>query len=337
MRRLLPEWHPQWGVLMAWPHHFTDWASDLVPVEGCYQAIAREILARQNLLMLCQDDEHEQRILALLGNSPRLHLCQLPYNDTWARDFGPLCIGAEHAEALLDFQFNGWGGKFDAELDNQVSSQLEWSLPLLPSSLVLEGGSVEIDDHGRLLTTRQCLLNPNRNPQFDQPALEAQLRESLGVTEVWWLQHGHLEGDDTDAHIDTLARFCPGNVIAHVSCDDPDDSHYQPLKAMQAELEALAERHQLQLVALPIPAAQHDSDGSRLPATHANFLIINNAVLVPTYDDPTDRIALERLAGVFPGREVIGIDCRALIAQHGSLHCVTMQLPLETRQETSPS
>ena len=170
-----------------------------------------------------------------------------------------------------------------------------------------------------------------RQPSLDQAAIEARLRETLGVKEIWWLENGHLEGDDTDAHVDTLARFCNARTIAYVQCNDASDSHYTALHAMEQELFALAGREQIDLVPLPMPAAQFDDNGHRLPATYANFLIINGAVLVPVYDCETDASALDQLAEAFPDREIIGIDCRSLIAQHGSLHCVTMQLPKGVR------
>ena len=186
-----------------------------------------------------------------------------------------------------------------------------------------------MDGSGTLLTTARCLLAPTRNPKLTQDGLEARLKELLGLDRILWLQHGHLTGDDTDSHIDTLARFCDARTIAYVACADPDDEHHAELKAMEEELRALraADGRPYRLVPLPWPRARYDDDGRRLPATYANFLIINGAVLVPTYDDPADGPALARLRECFPGREIIGVDCLPLIYQYGSLHCVTMQLP----------
>lgn len=326
---LLPEWHPQWGVMIAWPHQDTDWRDILDDADRTYQALAQAILDYQHLLVICRDAAHEQHIRALLGQvePSRLHFRQLPFNDTWARDFGPLTVRENGQLIIRDFIFNGWGNKFDAALDNAITGQLKWQVPVEPVSLVLEGGAVEINSRGQLLTTRYCLLNPNRNPHLDEGALVAHLQQTLGVTEVLWLAHGDLEGDDTDAHIDTLARFCDDDTLAYVQCEDESDSHFAELNAMEKELEAIATEHSFRLVPLPLPAAQFDDDGNRLPITYANFLIINGAVLVPTYDCDTDPIALERLQAVFPDRKVIGIPCRTLTIQHGSLHCVTMQLP----------
>ena len=195
--------------------------------------------------------------------------------------------------------------------------------------MVLEGGSIEVDGAGTLLTTSACLLSPNRNPQWSAAQIEDALRAQLGVERILWLHSGHLEGDDTDAHIDTLARFCNPHTIAYQSCDDPDDSHFAPLQQMAAELSACRNRNgeNYHLIPLPWAQAQFDEEGNRLPLTYANFLILNAAVLLPTYDDPADHIAQERLQHIFPDREVISVPCGELARQHGSLHCVTMQLP----------
>ena len=331
MRHLLPEWHPQWGVLLAWPHDGTDWADNLGDAEATYTALAKAILERENLLVICRDADHEGHIRQCLedaGASARLHLLQRPYNDTWARDFGPIAIQDDGQTALLDFTFTGWGNKFDARLDNALNSTLPWRVPLKREALVLEGGALDTDGQGLLLTTSQCLLNPNRNPALDRDALTRALATRLGIREIAWLEHGDLEGDDTDAHVDTLARFCDANTVAYVQCSDPGDSHFHSLSAMEAELQGLAERHDWKLVALPHASPQHHrQEGYRLPATYANFLIINGAVLVPVYDCDTDEQALSQLRGAFPERDVIGIPCRSLIEQHGSLHCITMQLP----------
>ena len=198
--------------------------------------------------------------------------------------------------------------------------------------LVLEGGSIDSEGAGTLLTTTACLLSQNRNPHLNRAGLERALADLLGAERVLWLEHGALAGDDTDAHIDTLARFCPDDTIAYVRCDDPADEHFAPLAAMEAELQGFRTTagRPYRLVVLPWPRPVFDTDGHRLPATYANFLVVNNAVLVPTYRDPQDAASLETLAALFPGRQVIGIDALPLIHQHGSLHCLTMQLPRGT-------
>lgn len=335
---LPPEWAPQSGVLLTWPHVHSDWAPILAAVEPVFVAIALAVVAREKVLITCYDEAHRQHVAALLqaaglpAHRLRLHIAQS--NDTWARDHGPLSVTCSGETRLLDYTFNGWGGKYPADLDNQITRHLHTAgafghTPLQRVDLILEGGSIEVDGSGSLLTTRRCLLAPTRNPGVSQAQLEQQLGEQLGITRVLWLDHGYLAGDDTDSHIDTLARFCDVHTIAYVQCDDPQDEHYAELKAMESELRALRSitGEPYRLVPLPWPRAKLDNDGARMPATYANFLIINDAVLVPTYQDPADALALRQLGTCFPGREMIAIDCLPLIEQHGSLHCVTMQLP----------
>ena len=194
---------------------------------------------------------------------------------------------------------------------------------------VLEGGSIDTDGEGTLLTTTACLLTESRNPQLDQQQIEMRLKTELGVTRILWLQHGFLAGDDTDSHIDMLARFCAPDTIAFMQCDDPGDEHFESLAAMAQELRQFRTRdgQPYRLIGLPLPAAIYNSVGQRLPASYANFLIINDAVLVPQYNDRSDEIVLKRLAACFPDRQMIGIPCRALIEQYGSLHCLSMQFP----------
>lgn len=339
-REFLAEWHPQWGVLLAWPHPDTDWADNLAEAETCYAQIVSAISLRENVLLLCHDAEHQahiEAVLSVMNYVPaRVHFVQMPYNDTWARDFGFITVMHDGKPLLLDFTFNAWGGKFDAALDNAVNAHLA-NLPLLAGNtlatypLVMEGGSLETDGQGTLLTTEICLLNPNRNPSLDKAAIETQLRAALGVERILWLAHGHLEGDDTDAHIDTLARFADTQSIVYMSCNDTTDSHYKALQAMEAELKALRQPNgePYRLFPIPLPAAIHDA-GRRLPASYVNFLIINGAVLLPVYaDECFDPVAIEQMQAAFPQHDIIPIDCRALIAQNGSLHCVTMQIPHE--------
>lgn len=339
-RNFVPEWHNQWGVLLAWPHPDTDWADNLAAAEICYTAIVQAISQREAVLLLCHDAAHQAHIESVLATSSsereRVHFVSMPYNDTWARDFGFITVLAAGKPRLLDFTFNAWGGKFDATLDNAVNAKL-LQHPLLTGQtleahpLVMEGGSLETDGQGTLLTTEICLLNPNRNPSLDRTQIETQLCSSLGVERILWLANGHLEGDDTDAHIDTLARFADAQTLIYMSCDDPSDSHYGALQAMQTELQALrqADGTPYRLLPVPLPAAIYE-DGRRLPASYVNFLIINGAVLLPVYgDERTDPIAIAQTQAAFPQHEIIPIDCCALIAQNGSLHCVTMQIPHE--------
>lgn len=331
---MLPEWAPQWGVMITWPHAVTDWRDMLPEVEQTYCAMAHAILADENLLIICRDVAHEQHIRALLARNqqaentgnPRLHFHRMSYNDTWVRDYGPIAVDGK----LLDFTFNGWGNKFASKLDNAVNRRMTWAWQLQREKLILEGGGLETDGKGCLLTTRTCLENPNRSHK-NQPRpsglLEKSLSRSLGFTDYVWLTHGHLEGDDTDAHIDTLARFLNENTVTYVQCTDVDDSHHASLSAMEQELQAAAKPRNWTLVPLPMTPAIHDEDGERLPATYANFLITNHSILVPTYGVSTDQSALSIISQHAGQRRVVGIDCQSLIRQHGSLHCATMQLP----------
>ncbi len=338
---LLPaEWEEQDGVMLTWPQPDSDWAPMLAEVELVYLEIIAAICRFEPVLLVVPDEASCLRLADLLpgqGVPPtRVRLVVAPGNDTWARDHGPVTVRHRGGLRLLDFRFTGWGNKFAAELDDAITGRL-WqagafargNCTLEPVDLVLEGGAIESDGRTTLLTTAACLLNPNRNPDLSRQAIETRLAELLGLSRFLWLHHGYLAGDDTDSHVDTLARFAPDDTICYVACDDPDDEHYQELEAMAAELKAFrtASGAPYRLLPLPWPAARYDEAGERLPATYANFLVINHAVLVPTYDDPRDAEALAQIGRAFPGREIVGINCLALIRQHGSLHCVTMQLP----------
>jgi agmatine deiminase len=336
--RLLPEWAPQCGVLITWPAAHTDWLDILADAENSYVEIACAIARRQACVILCVDEAHQSHILARLRmrsvNEQNLRFACVAYDDTWVRDFGPITVAGETGLLLRDFGFNGWGQKFSANRDNAVNAALASQGLFKPAlagvDLFLEGGSIETDGRGTLLTTSACLLSRFRNPHLDRAATERELQKQLGIERVLWLEHGHLAGDDTDSHIDTLARFCDERTICYVACEDRDDEHYEDLAAMEQELRALRDTdgNPYHLVPLPWPEGKYADDGHRLPASYANFLIINEAVLVPTYRDRADARVLETVARCFPGRQVIGIDCLPLIHQHGSLHCVTMQLPM---------
>jgi agmatine/peptidylarginine deiminase len=337
-KRLLPEWYPQDAVQLTWPGPESDWAPLLERIEATLEAMVVAIARYQNVLVSVPDTATRTHLtgrFARLGvPAERLQLVVAPADDTWARDHGPLAVEESGKLRLHDYVFTGWGGKFPAARDNTLTRRLVdagvYACPVSERGLVLEGGAIESDGAGTLLTTEACLLNPNRNPGLDRQAVEDWLHEDFGATRVLWLAHGHLEGDDTDSHVDTLARFCDPATIAYVRCNDEADPHYPALAAMEAELKALrrTDGEPYRLVPLPWPAACFDPvDGNRLPATYANFLIINGAVLVPVYGDAADTRALTALAGAFPGRDIIPIDCLSVIRQHGSLHCLTMQLP----------
>lgn len=263
-------------------------------------------------------------------------LAELPSNDTWARDHGGITIVDHGKPVVLDFCFNGWGMKFAADRDNLITQRLHQG-GFLPGELrncrnfVFEGGSIESDGRGTLLTTSECLLSPNRNATMTRGDIERYLCNTLGADRVLWLDHGYLAGDDTDSHIDTLARLCPDDTILYVSCSDETDEHYEALRQMEAQLRTFRTTCGKPYRLIPLPMAEpafDPDDGHRLPATYANYLVVNGAVLVPVYSTPTDDVALARIAEAFPDREIVPVDCRALIRQHGSLHCVTMQYPL---------
>ena len=328
------EWDDQSGVMLTWPHKITDWADMLDEVESCFIAIARVIAEREKLLIVCPDHVSLKDKLKVYFPE-NIIFAELPSNDTWARDHGAITVLKDNKITLCDFTFNGWGMKFAANLDNQLTSSLFKNRFFKnevryenKKHLVLEGGSIESDGEGTLLTTRDCLLSVNRNQFLSQAQIEEQLINLFGLKQVHWLTSGYLAGDDTDSHIDTLARFCNPKTIAYVKCDDPKDEHFEALRLMELELSLFRtlKNEPYQLIPLPMADAVFDG-GVRLPATYANFLIINGAVLLPFYNSANDEIAVQQLQKVFPGREIIGIDCRPLIKQHGSLHCVTMQFP----------
>jgi len=337
------EWHQQAFVQLTWPHKDTDWAPVLADAIDCFCNIAREVAKQEPLLIVAQYPDEAKEALVQRGitlNNITFVAC--PTNDTWARDHAFItCLDEQQKKALLlDFQFNGWGLKFAAHLDNQINRQI---LPQITSlyngipveyqnhlDFVFEGGSIESDGEGTLMVTSSCLLAENRNNTLSQQDIEERLKQCFQARRVIWIHHSWLAGDDTDGHIDTVVRFCSPTSIAYVKCDDPTDEHYEELQAMEQELLALRtlDGKPYTLYPLPLPDACHDEEGERLPATHANFLIINGAVLVPTYNQPDkDSVAIDTLRKAFPNREIVPVDCRTLILQHGSLHCSTMQYP----------
>jgi len=323
--RLPSEWEPQDAVLIAWPHAGTDWAPILKETEAVFLKIAEAVTRVETLIVATPEPD---AVREKLNHLDRVLIVEAETNDTWARDFGPITIYEDGHPVLLDFTFTGWGGKFEAGLDNQITVKLHAAgvfgdTPLRTVDLILEGGSIESDGEGTLLTTAECLLNPNRNAKLNKAQVAEKLSTELGTKRFHWLENGWLAGDDTDAHIDTLARLGPDHTILYVQCTDPTDEHFSVFQALENELKQMDFR----LLPLPWPQAQFDTNDNRLPATYANYLVINGAVLVPTYNDPADFQALETIGKAFPDREVIGIDCSALILQHGSLHCVTMQIP----------
>ena len=328
------EWTSQSAVLLTWPHRNTDWKNNLHEVIPCFVSIAKEIIKREKLVIVCRSIGEVKQDLGDTDCS-RIIFREIRSNDTWARDHGPLSIFVNDIPCLLDFTFNGWGLKFPANYDNQITRQLYESKVFSPETVyqnmlhvVLEGGSIETDGEGTILTTSRCLLSANRNDYKSKEEIADYLSMIFGANRILWLNHGYLAGDDTDSHIDTLARFCNPETIAYVQCTDPDDEHFEELSRMENELRKFKTLSGKPYRLIPLPMAEPVYDeGERLPATYANFLIINGAVLFPFYNSPLDEIAKQRLQVAFPEREIIGINCLSLIKQHGSLHCVTMQLP----------
>ena len=334
--RLPAEWEPQAAVLIAWPHAGTDWAERLADVETTYVALAAAVTRFQSLVVVVANAElrtHAQALLTAKGvDLSKVRFVELPYDDTWLRDSGPITLKAgEHAFQLTDFRFTGWGGKFGAEQDDALVAgliaagvfggasheRIDWAL---------EGGGIESDGGGTVLTTWRCLVQ--RHPEQSREEMSAILRDSLHAERILWLDYGYLEGDDTDAHIDTLARFAPDDRIVFQACDDSADPHYGELQNMAAELAALrtVDGRPYRLFPLPWPRPILDGD-RRLAASYANYLIVNGAVLVPAYGDQADDEATRVIGTAHPGREVVQVPCRPLIWQNGSLHCITMQLP----------
>ena len=315
-------------VQLTWPHKDTDWAPILPEITAVYEEMAREISKREPLLIVAPND--------LLPNLSTLNskLSTFNSNDTWARDHGFITVEELTANSqkpkaiLLDFCFNGWGEKFEATLDNQINRHL-YDQGLVKGTyedhldFVLEGGSIESDGKGTIFTTTCCLMAPHRNQPLSQQQIEDRLKAWLGAERVVWLNHGSLIGDDTDGHIDTLVRICPDDTLLYTGGDDD----HPDLALMEQELQALrtVDGRPYRLLKLPLPRPIYDGD-DRLPATYANYLVVNGAVLVPTYAQPDlDAEALHIIGEAFPDRDIVGIDCRPVIRQHGSLHCCTMQ------------
>lgn len=307
-RRLPAEWESCFtSVMIARPHAATDWAPMLDEVTSCYDSLVAAIA------------EAGMEIIETGDNT----------NDTWTRDYGPITVEDGPDLRLFDFTFNGWGMKFAADKDNLVNSRL-FAETVNRRGFVLEGGSIESDGRGTLMTTSRCLLSPNRNAQLGRDDIEEYLKAEFGLKQVLWVDHGFLEGDDTDSHIDTLARLAPHDTILYCGAGNETGAQHDSLVAMARQLRSFmtSDGRPFNLIELPLPDPIFDDEGERLPATYANYLATPKAILMPTYGQPrNDRLAADTLRIVYGDRRIITVDCRALIRQHGSLHCATMQLP----------
>ncbi len=324
--------------MLTWPHADSDWRELLPVVEPVFLRIATEVARREMLLVNCFDEQIATRIRANLREQgvpdQNLITFTVASDDTWARDHGPVTRLRDGRPELLNFVFNGWGNKYSAEHDNAITRHLGdagvfGNTPVIGLDMVLEGGSIDSDGDGTLLTTRRCLMHPERNPELDVQAVEQRLRDLLGVKRILWLENSELEGDDTDGHIDMLARFVGAEHIVYQQCTEPGYSAFTSMESMETELQALrtAFGKPYRLTPLPWPSPKHGEAGERLPASYANFLIINGAVLMSSYDDAQDDVAAALLQQCFPDRDLVKIPCLPLIQQFGSLHCVTMQFP----------
>ena len=335
IKRFPAEWEKQSFIQLTFPHEKSDWAYLLDEVTACFVEIIETTARFQDVLVVCDNVE---KVKSFFSSTQNIFFVQADSNDTWARDHGGITVLENGKAVIHDYIFNGWGNKFDAGLDNHITKKLYdkgvfENCNLKTNDLVLEGGSLESDGKGTILTTSECLLSKNRNEHLSKQQIELLLKENFGTERVLWLNHGYLAGDDTDSHIDTLARFCDEKTIVFVGCEDSKDEHFDALQQMKKELQQFRdiEENPYKLVDVPLPDACFDLDGNRLPATYVNFTIINGAVLVPVYGVSQDEKALKILQNCFPNRKVIGVNCRVLIEQHGSLHCVTIQYPEQVK------
>lgn len=333
--RLIAEWEPCECVMLALPHKDTDWNYILDEALSQYRRIVEAMTAEGvRIVLLCRDAEEASRLMADCDQS-RIRYEEMDYNDTWTRDYGMLTAVRNDRIRALDFGFNAWGLKFAADKDNLVNLNLDRKGCLQPlvyrneRDFILEGGSVESDGKGTLMTTSRCLQSPNRNGGKTKGELNDILHDRLGADHVLWLDHGALIGDDTDSHIDTLARLAPDDTIVFTGTKDFDEPQFEELLAMRAQLTMFrtAEGNPYNLVELPLPAPVFDEEGRRLPATYANYLVANGTVFMPTYAQrDLDELAMRTIRIAYPDHKVTGIDCRTLLKQHGSLHCATMQV-----------
>lgn len=308
--RLPAEWERQEALLISYPHENSDWRDYLDEAKESFDEFISIASKYQKVIIIGREKPKK--------SFKNTEFIKVQTNDTWIRDYGPITIFENGKKRLLDFTFNGWGLKYPANFDNQVNRKIFKTKKI---GFVLEGGSIDTNGDGVLLTTSKCLLEANRNPEFCKEEIEKKLKEFFGLKKVLWVDSGFLIGDDTDSHIDMLARFVNKKTICYVTCDDKSDAHFKELKNMQEELKSFG----FDTIPLPWVSPKY-FDGERLPASYANFVIINGAVIVPTYSDANDKEALKIFRSIFKDRDVIGLDATVLIRQHGSIHCSCMNL-----------
>ena len=334
MIRLPAEWEKQEMILMAFPHNKTDWNDDLKSAYSVFVKLASAICYNQKLIILVPKKDREH-VKDMFCYHDRISFVYYETNDTWIRDFGAISVYKDGGRVIKDFQFNAWGSKFEYEKDNLATQFLHknWHFGISPIEqvdFILEGGSIESDGDGTIMTTTKCLLNPNRNNKTKEE-IEEILRKEVGVERFLWLNSGYLAGDDTDSHIDMLARFVSRETIVYIKCYDKKDEHFEELEKVEEELKCFTtkEGKPYNLIPLPLPKPIYKDD-KRLPASYANFLITNHTVIVPTYKDEKDKEVIEIFKELFPNREIIPLDSRRLIEQGGSIHCSTMQVPAQS-------
>lgn len=315
MIKSIPEWSEQEYLMLSLPHEKSDWKPYLGEIIQAYKEFVKATSEFQKVLLIAPNKSD----FAPFENMTNVEFFICDTNDTWIRDFGAIDVLEDNHLKALDFTFNAWGNKFQSELDNEVNSKLfkeKFNEKLTKIDFILEGGSIDFNGEGVMLTSSNCLLNKNRNSHLDKSQIEAKLKEIFGLKQIIWLENGFIKGDDTDHHIDTLARFIDKNTIAYSICEDEEDEHYIPLQKMKKELEATG----FDLVELPLPKPLY-YEGRRLGATYANFVFVNDALIMPFYKDENDEIIKQRLAKALPKRKIIGVDARVFLRQNGSLHC----------------
>jgi len=322
MKSLISEFEEQSFTQIIFPHKNSDWIPYLKEAQKTFEKIINTIIKYQKCLVIC---DNLQKVKKRFTPNKNLFFVEYQTNDTWARDTSALCIKTNKGIKLLNFTFNGWGSKFTAQKDNSMSKALSkyYSKPMKDIDFILEGGAIQSNSKGIILTTSKCMLNKNRNKNLRKSEISKTIKKVFNAKEILYLNHGYLAGDDTDSHIDTLARFINKKIIMYVKCKDKKDEHFKELKLMENELKNISKKYNFKLIALPMTSPIYYKK-ERLPATYANFLFVNGAVLVPIYGIKEDKIAIDIFKKTFKNRDIIPINCSTLIKQHGSLHCVTM-------------